>query len=303
MTKTNIRKAALVWAGMLAISGAALGVRQVKASSARRMPNAAAQQTAAPGGNDKSPVIRFVKNPEQSPDFQAHDLTGNVVSKASWNSKVVIVTFWASWCGPCRVEIPVLIALQAKYKDRVQIIGVSVDEDPPEKILQFAKRAGITYPVVMMTPALEKAYGGVVALPTSFVIDTNGRVVQRHTGAYPFETYDREIQWLLGMPVDARVETFDDVGQVLLKNAANATELPGVSFDGLTDAQKKVALHRLNAENCTCGCKLTLAECRINDSTCPVSLKIAAEVVKEAAQSGAKPEQQSSLKTGSSGDK
>jgi len=95
------------------------------------------------------------------------------------------------------VEIPVLVSLQAKYKDRIQIIGRSVDEDTPERIQEFAKRSGISYPVVMMTPALDKAYGGVLALPTSFVIDTHGRIVQRHTGAYPFETYDREIQWLL----------------------------------------------------------------------------------------------------------
>ena len=288
MTRIKIRKAALVWAGVFVISGVAVGVRQVNAS-ARRVSNAAAPQTAAPV-NDNSPVIRFVKNPEPAPDFQAHDLAGNVVSKATWNNKVVIVTFWASWCGPCRQEIPVLIALQARYKDRLQVIGVSVDDDPPEKILQFAKRSGITYPVVMLTPALNKAYGGVVALPTSFVIDTQGRVVQRHTGAYPYGTFDREIQWLLGMPVDARVETFDDIGQVLLKNAAHATELPGVSFAGLTDAQKKVTLHRLNAENCTCGCSLTLAECRINDTTCPVSLKIAAQVIKEAVHGEGKPE-------------
>ena len=90
------------------------------------------------------------------------------------------------------------------------------------------------------------------------------------------------------MPTDARVETFVDTGQVFLKNAANATELPGVSFKGLTAEQKKRALRRLNSESCTCGCNLTLSQCRVNDGECPVSGKLAAQVVKEVA-SGAKP--------------
>ena len=130
---------------------------------------------------------------------------------------------------------------------------------------------------------LTDAYGGVPALPTSFVIDPQGRVVQRHTGEYPIETYDSEIRALLGLPFDGHIETFADTGQVFLKNAANATDLPGVDFTGLTPEQKKLALHRLNAEGCTCGCKLTLAECRINDTSCPVSKAMAAQIVKEVA--------------------
>jgi hypothetical protein len=90
------------------------------------------------------------------------------------------------------------------------------------------------------------------------------------------------------MPTDARVETFVDNGQLFLKNAANATELPGVNFKGLTPEQKKTALRRLNSETCTCGCKLTLSQCRVNDTECPYSGKLAAQVVKEVA-GGAKP--------------
>ena len=125
-------------------------------------------------------------------------------------------------------------------------------------------------------------------MPTSFLIDTQGRVVQKHSGLYPIASYHLEIRALLGLPTDARVETFVDTGQVFLKNAANATELPGVSFKGLTADQKKRALRRLNSESCTCGCKLTLSQCRVNDTECPVSGKLAAQVVKEVA-GGAKP--------------
>jgi hypothetical protein len=152
------------------------------------------------------------------------------------------------------------------------------------------------YPIVMATPELIEAYGGVPALPTSFLIDTQGRVVQKHSGLYPIEWYRREISSLLGMQTDARVETFVDYGQVFLKNAANATELPGVSFKGLTAAQKKLALRRLNSESCTCGCKLTLSECRVNDTECPYSGKLAADVVKQVAR-GVKPAQKTPAKS------
>ncbi len=251
-------------------------------------PRASAAATAARADDANSPVIRFVKNPEVAPPLQAQDLSGKPVNKENWTGKVVLVNFWATWCPPCREEIPELLALKKEYKDRLEIVGISEDDDPPENVLKFARQKGMTYPVVMATPELVEAYGGVPALPTSFLIDTQGRVVQKHSGLYPIEAYDLEIRTLLGMPTNARVETFVDTGQVFLRNAANATELPGVSFKGLTAEQKKRALRRLNSESCTCGCKLTLSQCRVNDGECPVSGKLAAQVVKEVA-GGAKP--------------
>jgi hypothetical protein len=89
--------------------------------------------------------------------------------------------------------------------------------------------------------------------------------------------------------VDATVETFEDTGQIFLKNAVLATDLPGVDFTGLNPEQKKAALKRMNSETCECGCTLTLAQCRINDTSCPVSKKLAAQVVKEIAANAATP--------------
>jgi thiol-disulfide isomerase/thioredoxin len=252
------------------------------------LPRASAAAPAARAEGANPPVIRFVKNPEMAPALQAQDLLGKPVNKDNWAGKVVLVNFWATWCPPCREEIPELLRLKKEYKDRLEIVGISEDDDPPEKVLKFVRQQGMNYPVVMATPELIEAYGGVPALPTSFLIDTQGRVVQKHSGLYPIESYDLEIRSLLGMPTDARVETFVDLGQIFLKNAANATELPGVSFKGLTADQKKRALRRLNSESCTCGCKLTLSQCRVNDGECPVSSKLAAQVVKEVV-SGAKP--------------
>jgi thiol-disulfide isomerase/thioredoxin len=233
-------------------------------------------------------VIRFVKNPEMAPPLEALDILGNPVNKNNWGGKVVIVNFWATWCPPCREEIPELLALKAEFQDRMEIVGISEDDDGPRAVLKFAKQQGMTYHILMATGNLIDAYGGVPALPTSFLIDPQGRVVMKHSGLYPFESYEREIRSLLGMPTDARVETFVDMGQVFLKNAANATELPGVSFKGLSADQKKRALRRMNSEGCTCGCKLTVSQCRVNDTGCPVSVDMAAEIVKQAV-SGAKP--------------
>jgi thiol-disulfide isomerase/thioredoxin len=252
------------------------------------LPRTSAAALPARADDAKQPVIRFVKNPEIAPALQGQDILGKPVNKDNWAGKVVIVNFWATWCPPCREEIPELLELKKEFKDRLEIVGISEDDDPPESVVKFAKQKGMNYPIVMATQELIDSYGGVAALPTSFLIDPQGRVVQKHSGLYPIEAYQLEIRSLLGMPTDARVETFVDLGQVFLKNAANATELPGVSFKGLTAEQKKRALRRLNSESCTCGCKLTLSQCRVNDGECPYSGKLAAQVVKEVA-SGAKP--------------
>src|SRR5215468_7412606 len=93
---------------------------------------------------------------------------------------------------------------------------------------------------------------------------------------------------MLGMPVDGKIEYFEDNGQVFLKNAERATELPGVDFSKLSGAQKTAALRQLNAKSCDCGCGLTVAQCRINDSACRVSLALAAQVIRQVSGGGAK---------------
>jgi thiol-disulfide isomerase/thioredoxin len=232
--------------------------------------------------DDDSRVIRFASNPQLVPPFLVNDLDGNPVSTAEWDGKIVILNFWATWCPPCREEIPELIALANRYKDRLQIIGASVDDSSPEEVKQFAKAMGMNYPIVMASREMVSEYGGVPALPTSFVINKDGRVVQKHVGLFPTEVYEGEIRALLGLPVEATIETFEDTGQIFLKNASLATELPGVNLKSLTPAQKKEALKELNSRTCDCGCALTLAQCRMNDTSCPISLKLAQRIVKEA---------------------
>jgi cytochrome c biogenesis protein CcmG/thiol:disulfide interchange protein DsbE len=239
----------------------------------------------SPQGGDR--VIRFVRNPDAAPEFKLDSLDGKVLSLVAARGKVVLLNFWATWCGPCQAEIPDLIALQQKYKDKLQIIGLTVDDDDVEMIKQVVARARINYPIGMTSPEVRKQYGGIAALPTSFVLDTEGRIVQKHEGLRDPALYETEIRALLGLPIDARVETFEDTGQIFLAHADRASELPGVDLSRLTPQQKEAALHKFNAEGCTCGCKFTLAQCRIYDRNCAVSKSRTERIVAEI--SGAAP--------------
>jgi len=210
------------------------------------------------------------------------DLDGKPLSLAASRGKVVLLNFWATWCGPCRAEIPDLIELQKKYGDSLQIIGLDVDDDDVAEVKKFVEKNGINYPVGMATNEIRMQYGGVAALPTSFVLDKEGRVVQKHEGLRNPLLYEYEIRSLSNLAIPARVETFEDTGEIFLKHADRANSLPGVDMSKLTPEQKQVALHKFNAEGCTCGCQFTLAQCRIYDRGCPISkartTKIMAEI-------------------------
>jgi thiol-disulfide isomerase/thioredoxin len=229
---------------------------------------------------DPQPTIRFVRNADPAPDFKLTGLDGKPVTLAESRGKVILLNFWATWCGPCRAEIPDLVGLQNKYKDRLQILGLVVDDDDGDAVKEFVEQFGVNYPVALATDETRLQYGGIAALPTSFVLDAEGRIVQKHEGLRDPLLYETEIRALLDLPIgNVRVETFEDTGQILLKNADRATELPGVDLSKLTPEQKNAALHKFNAETCACGCKYTLAQCRIYDRNCEISKAATSRIV------------------------
>lgn len=244
---------------------------------------------ASASSSQATKVVRLVRNPDAAPDFKLDSLEGKPISLAAARGKVVLLDFWATWCGPCRAEVPDLIELQEKYKGRLQIIALTVDEDDPAYVQKVVAQSGINYPVAMSPPEVRKNYGGIAALPTVFVLDTLGRVVQKHEGLRDPDLYETEIRALLGLPVDARVETFEDTGQVFLAHADRASQLPGVDLSRLTSEQKQAALHRFNAEGCDCGCGYTLAQCRIYDRNCPISKARTEQIVAEVSGKAQKP--------------
>jgi thiol-disulfide isomerase/thioredoxin len=227
-------------------------------------------------------TLQFSDHPVAAPAMAVADLDGQPLSLQQIHGKVILVNFWATWCGPCREEIPTLVALQERYRDQLVVLGLSVDTRPAAEVKQFADQYHVNYPVAIADEALQQAFGGIPAVPSTFVVSPAGQMVQRHMGMLDAVRTEQEVRVLSSLPSEAAVETVADTGQVFLSNAAFATSIPGVDLSALTEAQKEKALTRMNTERCTCGCGLTVAQCRINDSTCDVSLPQARQIALDA---------------------
>jgi len=279
----NERRALLVvlaLGGVLVTWAAARYARQVEGRDAAP---SAARATEADTGGTEPVTLRFFRDPKPAPAFTVRDLDGRDISPASLRGKVVIVNFWATWCGPCRAEIPDLVALQEKYKDTLQVIGISEDEAGVEVVKRFAAEHRVNYPVAITTPDIEKLFPGISALPTSFILDRESRVVQKHVGMLSARTTEYEARHLAGLPVNASIEEFDQAQGLKIVNGAQATTIPGVDLAALPVAKRTEALQKLNAQPCTCGCDLTVARCRVDDPTCGVSLPLARQIVRQIA--------------------
>ncbi len=135
---------------------------------------------------------------QKAPAFTLKDVNGKKVSLSSFKGKVVIVDFWATWCPPWRKSIPDLIDLQKKYKNKIAVIGISVDMDTKADVAPFVKKNKINYKILYATPEVVQDYGNIDAIPTSFLIDQDGNIVTQHVGLTPKETYIDEINKLLG---------------------------------------------------------------------------------------------------------
>jgi thiol-disulfide isomerase/thioredoxin len=132
-------------------------------------------------------------------DFTMPDLSGKDVSLSSFKGKVILLNFWATWCGPCKAEIPGFVELQDQYgKDGLVIVGYSVDDDAP-KAKAFADQFKMNYPILLGLGRedVQDAYGPIWGIPASFIIGRDGRVCQKHLGIAPKAVFEKEIKALL----------------------------------------------------------------------------------------------------------
>ena len=133
-----------------------------------------------------------------APDFQLKSLEGKTIKLSDYKGKVVVLNFWATWCPPCREEIPDLVSLQKQYAAQgLVILGVSMDEGGPARVASFAKKFGINYPIVMGDEKTSAAYGGIEALPTTFIINRKGNVVDGLQGGTDRAGFEEKIKPVL----------------------------------------------------------------------------------------------------------
>jgi peroxiredoxin len=133
-----------------------------------------------------------------APDFSLTDHNGKTVKLSDYKGQVVILDFWATWCGPCRMEIPGFVKLYNKYQDKgVHIIGVSLDRDGWTPVRPFMQQYNIDYSIVLGNQQVVSAYGGINAIPTTFIINKDGQVVDKVVGYKPDTYFESAInKWL-----------------------------------------------------------------------------------------------------------
>ncbi len=154
----------------------------------------AEEKTTQPSG-DKAPTSPGGK---PAPSFTLQDLNGKTVSLSDFKGKVVVLDFWATWCPPCVKEIPHFIALYEQYKDQgFAMVGISVDSEGISVVKSFARKYQVNYPILMTDGQVDKVYGGIPSIPTTFVIDSAGNIRQKYVGYRDKAVFEADIKKLL----------------------------------------------------------------------------------------------------------
>jgi peroxiredoxin len=155
--------------------------------------------------NQTESASKHSGNRKPAADFTLKDENGATVKLVDYRGKVVLLNFWATWCGPCGVEIPWFVEFEQKYKSQgFAVLGVSMDEDGWSAVKPYVAERKINYRVLLGNDSLAQFYGGLDSLPTSFMIDKDGKVASTRIGLVSKNEYVNEIQCLLGnQPIES----------------------------------------------------------------------------------------------------
>jgi peroxiredoxin len=141
------------------------------------------------------------KERREAPDFALKDADGRTVRLSDYRGKVVLLDFWATWCGPCKIEIPWFMEFERKYRDRgFAVLGVSMDEEGWDAVKPFVADLAVNYRILLGDDKVAENYDGVEALPTTFLIDRGGKIAAKHEGLVSKREFQNGIEQLLQAP-------------------------------------------------------------------------------------------------------
>jgi thiol-disulfide isomerase/thioredoxin len=189
-----------------------------------------------------------------APEFRLTDITGTPLNLSDYQGEVVLLDFWATWCTPCRWEVPDLVELQGKYRaSGLRVIGISLDDDAGP-IRKFYKEFDMNYPVALGGDPLSNLFGGIPGLPTTFLIGRDGRIHDKHVGARGIEFFEPKVRELL--------KTTAEVLPPVTGSRASARDAD------LCQPHAGESEPASMPENCRCGCTKTHKKCRGTATMC-----------------------------------